>query len=309
MVTINDIRKYLDYVFNRRSFRPDSSWMLRGAAIPPCPRGSTTASSNPALMIHGLMPRSGTVYVGQLLRLHPDLHAFPREVWELPTLQLSPEILQLQREFFRIYEQNVDKMSDTAFLEIVGRGMLSYLQYATPPGKRMLLKVPSVQYLYYFPTMYPGQHMLLLVRDGRDVVESTIKTWPQILFRFACRRWKRAAEMVTSYHEHQRDQPTGYWLGRFEDAVLDPEGFMREACQRFELDVGRYPFDQIDSIRIHGSSRIKPGGKVTWDPQTRPADFLPMGYWHDWSPRRRRTFKAIAGEALRKLRYCEDLQW
>lgn len=304
MQLINDIRKYVRYVLEAKPFVYDGD-----EDTPAASDVARATTQRPAIFIHGIMPRAGTVYVGQLLRLHPDLHAFPREIWELPTLQLTPDIHRLQRKFLSIYEQNTDKLGDQAFLEIVGRGTLSYLHAVTPPGRRMLLKVPSVHYLHSFSVMYPGQHMLLLVRDGRDVAQSTVKTWPMILFPFACRRWQRAAEMVAAYHERHEDQPTGYWLARFEDAVTDPDGFVQEACQRFGLDVDRYPFEAIQSIRIHGSSQTMDGGKVTWDAKAKPPGFLPMGYWHDWSGWRKRTFKHIAGQALMSLGYCEDLQW
>lgn len=304
MDLIEGITKYAHYIFEAKPFVYDSNVATEGMANV---RGATTG--RPAIFIHGITPRAGTVYVGQLLRLHFDLHGLPRNLWELPTLQLSPDLLKLQRRFLTIYEQNADKMATHDFLTVFGRGILQYLQAETPYDKRMLVKVPSVQYLHYFPMMYPGQHLLILTRDGRDVAQSTVKTWPMILFPFACRRWNRAAEMVAGYHERHRDQPSGYWLARFEDAVTDPEGFVQEACRCFSLDVDRYPFDAIESIRIHGSSQMTDGGKVTWDPKVKPPDFLPMGYWHRWSRWRKWTFKRIAGQALMSLGYCEDLQW
>lgn len=304
MDLINDIKKYAHYVFDVKPFVYDSTAVLpAGVAV------SQETIQRPAIFIHGIMPRSGTVYVGQLLRLHPDLHGLPRDLWELPVLQLSPGFLQLRRRFLEIYEQNADKMGSYDFLTVFGQGMLQYLEAATPPDKRMLLKVPGVQYLHYFPVMFPGQHLLVLVRDGRDVARSTVKTWPMILFPFACRRWKRAAEMVVAYHKRHQDQPTGYWLARFEDAVLDPEGFVEEACRRFGLDVSRYPFERIDEIRVRGSSQLGQGRRVTWDPKVKPPDFMPMGYWRRWSRWRKWTFKRIAGQALMSLGYCEDLQW
>lgn len=304
MRLVDDILKYLHYVFDTKPFVYDGYAAAQdaSAAVP-------AAIERPALFIHGIMPRTGTVYVGELLRLHPDLHGLPRQLWELPLVQLSDHVLKLQRAFVRIYDQNADKMGESDFLGIFGAGMLEYLQAATPPGKRMLIKVPSVQYLHYFPVMYPGQHLLVLVRDGRDVVQSTVRTWPQILFPFACRRWRRAAEMVAGYDADHRDQTSGYWLARFEDAMLDPEGFVREACRRFRLDVTRYPFDRIASIDVRGSSQLKQQGKVTWSPKARPPGFSPIGYWPGWSRGRKRTFKRIAGQALMTLGYCEDLLW
>ncbi len=304
MDLINNIRKYARYVFETKPFVYDSDVATEGMAAV---AGATT--ERPAIFIHGITPRAGTVYVGQLLRLHFDLHGFPRDLWELPTLQLSPGLLKLQRRFLGIYEQNADNMEAHDFLAVFGQGMLQHLQAATPYDKRMLIKVPSVQYLHYFPMMYPGQHLLILTRDGRDVAHSTVKTWPMILFPFACCRWKRAAEMVQAYHERHQDQPAGYLLARFEDAVIDPEGFVQEACRRFGLDADRYPFDAIESIRIRGSSQSRDGGKVTWDPKVKPPDFLPMGHWRRWSRWRKWTFKRIAGQALMSLGYCEDLRW
>ena len=51
----------------------------------------------PALIIHGVLPRSGTVYVGELLRAHPNLHPYPNQIWEMPLLRATPEIQNLQK--------------------------------------------------------------------------------------------------------------------------------------------------------------------------------------------------------------------
>ena len=39
-------------------------------------------SRDAAIIIHGVMPRSGTNYIAALLRLHPDVYAFPKVVWQ-----------------------------------------------------------------------------------------------------------------------------------------------------------------------------------------------------------------------------------
>lgn len=49
-------------------------------------RGSDRES---AIIIHGVMPRSGTNYIAALLRLHPDLYAFPNDIYEIPLLKCS----------------------------------------------------------------------------------------------------------------------------------------------------------------------------------------------------------------------------
>jgi protein-tyrosine sulfotransferase len=309
MSLVGDVRKYIDYVFDTRSFTPRfdpeavSADALRAArAI----RGSDRGS---AIVIHGIMPRSGTVYVGELLRLHPDLTAFPNRIWEAPFLQLSGDVVALQEKFLWAHRHNAGKLNDKDFLPLFGAALITYLHSFMPEGQRMLLKVPGVHYLSDFYHMFPGEHLLVLTRDGRDVAHSTVKTWPQILFSFACRRYRRSAEMVLACHEQYRQRERGYWLARFEDAVRDPERFVRQACARFDLDVDRYPFDRIGTLPLRGSSTVTDEGDVTWHPVDKPRDFNPVGHWENWSAWRKWRFKRIAGQALLALGYCENLNW
>jgi protein-tyrosine sulfotransferase len=305
---MRDIIKFVSYALDARSFQPHfdtGSITPQAMAAAETIRGTRHA---PVLIIHGIMPRAGTVYVGELLRLHPDLYAYPHHVWELPFLQHSPRIEALNREFLWSYEQNMGKIGDRDFLPLFGASLIAYLHQATPPGQRMLLKVPSVQHLSQFYTAFPHEHLLLLVRDGRDVVQSTLKTWPQLRFSMVCLRWRRAARMVLWCDRHFRDRD-GYWLARFEDAVREPEVFVQESARRFQLDEARFPYQRIASIPVHGSSATRVDGKVTWSPVARSRGFRPVGRWQSWSPWRKWLFKQIAGEELIQLGYATDMNW
>lgn len=305
----NNLRKYINYIFDARSFDPRPDHAEVGEHALEAARSIRSTGHPPALIIHGVMPRSGTVYVGELLRLHPDLYAYPNEIWELPFLQQAGEIQKLQKKFFLAYEQNVGKIGKDDFLPIFGSSLIAYLYSFLPPEGRMLLKVPSVQYLTYFDSVFPGEDMLLLVRDGRDVVHSTLRTWPQLRFSMVCRRWRRAAEMVHRFHAIHGADRKGYWLAKFEDAVRDPVAFVEQACDRFDLDVQRYPFEKIESIRVQGSSSLRKDGKVVWDHVERPKDFSPVAHWRGWSRMKKIMFKRIAGQCLIDLGYCDDLDW
>jgi protein-tyrosine sulfotransferase len=198
---LDDVRKYLAYVFDRRSFAPSfaeqplSERVLEAAAAI---RGRERA---PALIIHGVMPRAGTVYAGELLRLHPDLVAYPGRIWEAPLLQLAGDVDDLQEKFLWAHRHNIGKLGQRDFLPLLGAAFLAYLGNSVPEDKRILLKVPGVHHLSDFTTMFPHEHLLVLMRDGRDVVHSTLKTWPQLMFWMACRRWKRSARMVLACDE------------------------------------------------------------------------------------------------------------
>jgi protein-tyrosine sulfotransferase len=306
--TRRDIAKFLRYGLERRSFSPSSSTAQISRQAFDAARAIRGGDRRPAIVIHGLLPRCGTVYVGELLRLHPELHAYPNEIWEFPFLLHTPRVLRLEEEFLWTYEQNREKIGEQDFLPLFGSALIGYLYQGVPPGRRMLLKVPSVQHLDYFYQAFPHEQLLVLVRDGRDVVQSTLKTWPQLRFWMVCLRWRRAARMALACDERFRGRE-GYWLGRFEDAVQEPEAFVREVCQRFRLDETRFPYERIASIPVHGSSTTQVGGKVTWSPVARGGGFRPVGRWMTWSRYHKWLFKCIAGRELVQLGYCEDLSW
>lgn len=131
----------------------------------------------PALIIHGVRHRSGTVFAGEILRLHPDLYAYPNEIWEIPFLKCSNDLLLFQDNFFEIYRPNKNKIGENDFQSIFGSAFISYLYSFAPEGKRLLLKTPWVENLNLFFTYFPNENLICLLRDGRDVVHSTIKTW------------------------------------------------------------------------------------------------------------------------------------
>jgi hypothetical protein len=303
-----EVWRYGRYVFDGASYRAPVAMPETNEALMDLAAQIRGREHGPALMIHGIMKRTGTVYVGELLRLHPELYAFPHNIWELPLLQMYRDVDKLQGEFLNIYEENQGKVDEGAFPVLLGAGMMAHLHAGTPAGKRVLMKEPSVQHLYAFPHMFPNEHLLVLVRDGRDVVESTVRTWPQIRFSFACLRWRRAAELVM-HCDREFGGREGYWLARFEDAVSDPAGFVRGACAHFDLDEACFPFEKIPSLQVRGSSALKEKGRVSWDPQKPKGEFKPVGRWRSWPAHRRWLFKLIAGKALVGLGYSADNEW
>ena len=263
----------------------------------------------PAIIIHGVMPRSGTVYIGELLRLHPDLYAYPNDIWETPFLELTGDMLHAQKHFFRAYKQNISKVGENDFLPLFGSSFIAYLHSFVPEGKRMLLKIPDVQYLNYFLSVFPHENLLLLMRDGRDVVNSTIKTWPQKNFPDVCKLWDYSARMILSFCDHYSDKREGKWVAKYEEGVRDPVAFVKDACKHFGLDQNKYPFKKIKEIPVRGSSSLKQNGRPTWDSKEKPKNFNPVGRWNEWPPKKKQTLKKIAGRTLMDAGYCENMDW
>ncbi len=308
-LVVNDLRKYFNYFFETKGFTvaareevsPQavrSAGLIRGEAY------------GPAIIIHGIMPRAGTVYVGELLRRHPDLYAYPHQLWEMPALQLTGDILQLQKKFGLAYKMGMDKLGANDFLPLFGAALMAHMHSLAPPQQRVLTKIPSVQYLNYFSSMFPYENLLILVRDGRDVVHSTLRTWGKMNFLKVCLRWNRSARIVLETVEALSTRQSGsFYLARYEDALETPAVFVRTICGRFGLDDDRYPYEQIDEIRVIGSSKLENQGEVTWQHLEKPTNFRPTGYWREWSSVRKLIFKAVAGKSLVDLGYAQDLNW
>lgn len=310
MADLNDIKKYFAYFFDTRGFSANGVSGVTSEAAMKAAAYARGPERGPAIFIHGIMPRSGTVYAGELLRLHPDLYAYPYQIWEFPALCVTDKVLELQRDFIEGYRLNQKKFEDGDFLPVFGGALMAYMHAVTPPGQRVLMKMPSVQFINYFFTMFPKENLLILLRDGRDLVHSTLRTWKQLNFIQVSLRWNRSARIILeTLEQFRRTGQSGYWLAKYEDALLDPESFVRNACRAFELDEDRYPFDRIADIRVIGSSKLESKGEVRWRHLDRPKEFKPLGYWKEWSALRKAVFKAIAGQALVELGYCQDLKW
>ena len=252
----------------------------------------------PAILIHGVLPRSGTVYVGELLRAHPNIHAYPNQIWEMPLLHATPEMQKLQQSFINGYKINADRFQTSDFLALVGSAFIGYLHAQIPSQKRLLMKTPLASHLPNFNLMFPHERCLMLMRDGRDLTASTLKSWPQQNFDHIVTRWRDSAACMLA-----QDHP----LYRYEDIVADPHLLIRTICTTFDLDVEDYPFDSIDHQPVKGSSEnIDQKG---WDAVTKGDDFRPVGRWADWSKREKRKFKRIAGDILIQAGYASDHNW
>jgi protein-tyrosine sulfotransferase len=304
----NDLKKYLAYFFETKGFTADTQVHAISDRALRANRQARGVEHGPAVMIHGIMPRSGTVYVGELLRRHPALYAYPHQLWEVPALQLTGDVHRLQDKFLLGYKPNAGKLGGEDFVALFGAAILAYLHEPVPAEQRLLIKMPSVQYLSHFFAMFPHENLLILTRDGRDLVHSTLRTWPHLNLVQVCLRWDRSAKIVLSTMKCLSEtRCDGHWMVRYEDALRQPDEFVREACQRFDLDVNRYPFEMIDSIKVIGSSKLEKN--VGWRFIKRPKNFAPVDYWKEWSALRKIIFKAIAGRSLIELGYSQDSNW
>lgn len=259
-------------------------------------------------MIHGISERSGTSYVGHLLGLHPTLRTYPRDLRELPFMAVSRDILDIQKKFIALHKANAGKMQNGDFLRLFGASFLAYLHSGIPENCRILTKAPMLNCLELFQATFPGESLLLLLRDGRDVVESSIQTWPRRDFVLETIFWRNAAVLAKWYLD-TFDTYEWFHSARYEDILRDPEEFVTETCTAFGLQRSVFPQHEIDALPVIGSSHLKRGTNATWDPVRKPKGFETTRRWREWPNWKKRVFKKHAGRALIDLGYESDENW
>jgi len=183
---------------------------------------------SPSIMIHGVMPRSGTNYLADLMSYHKLIKPFPHRFWEFPLLASTEKIAQLQDDFASIYKKNSEVLEPFEFAGYLNSGMMKYLQNLSGSDKIMLFKFPYIDYVAFFRDFFPRDYLILVLRDGRDVVQSSIKTFKDkkgifgYNFTDYCREWNYAAQIILKYERGEINDSRAFVV-RYEELYADPE--------------------------------------------------------------------------------------
>ncbi|GEM_PF-771396 len=280
-----------------RGIAPDAA----GAA------GATPRATPRIVFLHGVMPRSGTNYLQSLLELHPDVVVNPYGVRELPFLNTVEDARIYEGRFLRLYQRNRESFSDLETFCYMVSGFLRRIEAEFPADKTVVIKSPHTRMMRYFPYLFPTERCLIVLRDGKRAVQSTIDTWPLRFlgrtFADVCREWSFGTE--AALEAQSRMSADACRLVRFEDAVASPDGTARDLLRFLDLNEERYPFERIGDLPILGSSRVsRRDGEVSWTPVKKPEGFDPSKRQIDWPRKRRTVFDAVAGDMQKKAGYA-----
>ncbi len=257
------------------------------------------------IVILGVAARCGTNFLWDLLRLHPDCAIGRSPITEDYFLHHVDRLLDYAVTVHQSWDPHwgdfpVD-VSDR-LLGCLGLGLTSFLR--VDPGKRLLIKTPSVRNLEHFFQLFPQGDLLILMRDGRSVAQSSMATFGWDL-ETAARGWIRAANRVHRFDEVNRDQGLRYRLVRYEDLVDDLRPTLSAILDFLGLDRGVYDFEAAENLPVRGSSASSghPRAPVHWEPVPRTPDFAPTGRWRSWSVALQDRFIWLAHQQLLNFGY------
>jgi hypothetical protein len=263
---------------------------------------SAASSSTEPIFILGISQRSGTNYLCDLLCLHPDCGA-PAPMREDFFVHHADLLVAYAHAVYGHWHRWViDEKLEAYLCQSLGEGLLTFLA-AHHHGKRLVTKTPSVQNLRYCFKLFPHASLLILIRDGRAVVESRMRTFGEP-FEVAVRKWAEAAAAIRQFDEAMRGTDCRYLIVRYDDIWTDVRGELQRILTFLDLELDRYDFAAATNLPVRGSSAFgRKDGKVHWRPVEKTPDFDPLRRWSHWDRAMHERFNWLAGESLTTFGY------
>lgn len=282
------------------------------------PADSRFASRRHPIFVLGILQRSGTNYLNNLLLLHPDVQP-PGMIWEDFHVAHADLLLRYVQDTVQHWPKPwVAKLEADlgkgALLRHLGAGLIAFMegqnriwsernpQPASPNPVSLISATPSVANLHLFFDLFPEAAPVIVIRDGPSLIESGVRSfgWD---YEEAMRMWARSARRIIDF----RDAPDNhgrFFLVRFDDLYTRNRDLMAEILDFLELDRSRYDFERAENLAVMGSSEVaQREGKVHWKAEKKRADFNPLQRASAWGPKLKSRFAWIARKESEALGY------
>lgn len=260
----------------------------------------------PPLLLIGLTQRTGTNWLGALLECHPRLRP-PRRVRETHLPDGAAELVRGVESITHHWQPSwLDPRHATDELaKRVGRGLLQWLaeDAGLDTTTRLLARTPGTGDLEAVLRLVGDAHVVLLARDGRDVVASGMAGlgWS---FDEGVDRWLTGARQAVRVLGRPLPPGPRVRLVRYEDLVAGLEATLTPLLEWAGLDPTRFDWGAARALPVIGSSFHRGGtDQLHWDPVERPPDFDPRGRADHWTEDQLARFVLRAGTAQAALGY------
>lgn len=263
----------------------------------------STKPSEP-IFILGLMHRSGTNFLHNLLCLHPACTG---------QKELAEDFLVSKLSSLEAYVSGVEQQwnsrwnpdnKDERLRQLLAEALLDFCsQERENKSGRLVTKTPSIEGLDVFRRFFPNAKLLLVVRNGEATVESARVSF-EWGFLETCMRWARSAAAINRFAA--ADGPGGqHLIVRYEDLFEDLNNQLERILSFLDLPLEDYDFERANDLPVKGSSELKAGasGDLHWQGVPRTENFDPLSRSRNWSSFHRSLFSVAAGGEARDLGY------
>jgi hypothetical protein len=241
-------------------------------------------------------PRSGTSMMQWALRQHPNLWGGQESDFLVPLVRELRSVWEFGRTRGKLHWISGQEVGWEEFLRHVGYGV-NALYTDRSAGLRWVEQTPQYTlHLEEIEMLFPGAQFLVMVRDGRQVVESLRHFVNPVPFDEACHIWVRFNTAARSYAD--RTEPGRIHFVSYERAVLDTEVELRALFEFIGEPHAGASVDRITERAPMNSSFVGEGKDQKLAPR-----------WTSWTAAERERFVEVAGGLLVALGYEPDHTW
>lgn len=266
------------------------------------------------IFITAPVERCGTNFVGEIIKtLNPDYNypgVFP-ECFLFKNInvleQYCDSFIDKHSHFFSQFDKPphyTDTVSKDLKFEI-GNGVLRFLKPLVDK-QHVLLKCPDSTGINSFFKYFPDSKLIIVNRDGRDVVDSILRTWPEKRFVANIKLWKRRSLEIFKFLKDNEILSSKILMIKYEDLILDIHKQIHRLADFLEINNKDINWQAVNNIPLIGSSIFKgAANNQSWSKMEKPDNFNPLCRWRKWSFLKKLIFKIISGDVLIKMGYKE----
>lgn len=240
-------------------------------------------------------PRSGTSMMQWALRQHPELWGGQESDFMVPLVEHLREIHEFGSRRGELHWLSGQGVGVDEFLEYMGVG-LNALYTNRAGGRRWVEQTP--QYTLHMEeilSLLPGAVFVMMLRDGRDVVESLKNFVNPVEHLEASQLWSRFVSVGLDFNAGPHGDRVH--VVRYADAVEDTESTLQGVFEFLDLPESSESVAWIrDRSPINSSF---PGSNRA----------MALGRWHGWTHEEKVSFNEAAGAALIRAGFEPDDSW
>ena len=289
--------------------------------------------------LHGVRIRSGTNYIGKVMSCNPHIQLVPpkKTTDEFPLMRDLDSWEKAFSTFVGKFTGPKNFFQFSKFLPYLGSAWLNYVidTFSLQEGP-VFIKDPSVKHIDRFFELFPEAKLLLLLRDGRDNVASTVKAGLAVRasttaiskaktrvnhllrrdFSSAARDWAAGVTRIERFDEQFKSSPfaSRYMIVRYEDVFRNPRPMAERIFSFMEVPYDDAILEAVENADVVGSSFYGSSGredarKPNWTATPKTEAFQPTGRWKRWNAAEKALFNRLAGPQLVRMGYEDNLNW
>ncbi|MDA0973230.1 MAG: sulfotransferase [Bacteroidetes bacterium] len=228
------------------------------------------------ILIHGILPRSGTNYLNKLILKDSSCEQPRSRIRENWYLHYSGHLMSYFEELFKMWSKpdwSGEAFSKEEFQQALGDCILDFLSsQISSSQKRLVTKTPSVEQMINIDLLFPEVKNVIIVRNPLDVAASTFNSW-RVPVDVTISKWITGCEAIHSYEK--KNGGSGYYLLRYEDLIADLPQYFAPCIEFLGLNPEAFDWDSIEKMPVYGSSDS--GSK--WEVNEKKEGFQAVGKW------------------------------